>query len=71
MDLADWMTETGTSPETLADLVGVHLVTVYHWKAKRKMPRREHLRSLTILTDGRVGASDFVPRLVEPSGEAA
>jgi DNA-binding transcriptional regulator YdaS (Cro superfamily) len=62
MELASWMQETGTTPEALAAKVGVHLVTVYHWRAKRKFPRIEHLHAIETATAGAVTASDFVPR---------
>lgn len=66
MELAAWMQETGTSAEALAARVGVHLVTVYHWRAKRKFPRIEHLHAIEAATSGSVTASDLVPRPSPP-----
>lgn len=62
MELAAWMQQTETSAEALAARIGVHLVTVYHWKAKRKFPRTGHLRAIEAITGGAVTASDLVPR---------
>ncbi len=62
MELAAWMHQTGTSAEALAAQIGVHLVTVYHWKARRKFPRPQHLHAIETATCGAVTASDFVPR---------
>lgn len=62
MELATWMRETNTKPEAVAARLRVHLVTVYHWRAKRKFPRIEHLQALETLTDGKVTAADFMPR---------
>ena len=67
MTLAEWMSETGTTPAQFALAANVHVVTVYHWRARRKFPRVEQLRTIEHLTDGAVTAADFVPRAaVEP-----
>lgn len=71
MDLAAWMTETSTKPEAFAAAIPVHLVTVYHWQAKRKFPRIKHLRRIEALTDGRVTAADFVPSLEDDATVSA
>jgi hypothetical protein len=62
MELATWMQETKTKPDAIAIRLRVHLVTVYHWRAKRKFPRIEHLQAIEAMTDGKVTAADFMPR---------
>ena len=61
MDLAEWMNKTATTPSQLAALMGVPLVTVYHWRAKRKFPRVGQLREIERITGGEVTPADLLP----------
>jgi post-segregation antitoxin (ccd killing protein) len=59
MDLTDWMTKSNTSAAELASRCGVHLVTVYKWKAGTIFPRPSQLQALAEATGGAVTANDF------------
>ncbi|MEI6162350.1 MAG: type II toxin-antitoxin system CcdA family antitoxin [Roseococcus sp.] len=60
MDLADWMKRSDVSAAELARRCGVHLVTVYKWKARTIFPRPSQLQALVEATEGAVTANDFV-----------
>lgn len=60
MDLADWMKKSDVSAAELARRCGVHLVTVYKWKAGTIFPRPSQLQALVEATEGAVNANDFV-----------
>ncbi|WPB84944.1 type II toxin-antitoxin system CcdA family antitoxin [Sediminicoccus rosea] len=59
MNLADWMIKSNTSAAELARRCGVHLVTVYKWKAGTIFPRPSQLQALAEATGGAVTANDF------------
>jgi len=60
MELADWMTKANVSAAELARRCGVHLVTVYKWRAGNNFPRASQLQALVEATGGAVTANDFV-----------
>jgi post-segregation antitoxin (ccd killing protein) len=60
MELADWMTKSNVSAAELARRCGVHLVTIYKWRAGNNFPRASQLQALVEATGGAVTANDFV-----------
>lgn len=59
MNLTEWMTRSNVSAAALAKRCGVHLVTIYKWKAGTNFPRPPQLQALTEATGGAVTANDF------------
>lgn len=61
MTLSEWMTENDVSPESLANMIGVHWATIYKWRSGRSFPRLDQIVAIRRLTKGAVTADDFLP----------
>lgn len=61
MDLKEWREKKGWSQEELAkQLNGVLQESISQWESGGIMPRKEILRAITELTNGKVTANDFI-----------
>jgi transcriptional regulator with XRE-family HTH domain len=59
MSLDDWMKLNELSNADMAELLGVHVISVSKYRSGVTIPRRKLMRAIVNLTDGEVTASDF------------
>jgi predicted transcriptional regulator len=60
MNLSDYMIKTETSDSALADVVGVHRVSITRYRSGKQKPSLEVLARLTEWSNGKITAIDFV-----------
>lgn len=60
MKLKEWRNKKGWSQEDLAKSLNTTQESISYWENEEIMPRKEILKSIIELTNGKVTANDFI-----------
>lgn len=71
MLLSEWLSTHEIRRHDLAELLGVHPVTVTKWTTGRMRPRYPMMQRITDITEGSVQASDWFPPRPETARQAS